>query len=442
MKPYVIFGADKGKGKKLDDMTKITERINEITDEIAGMRKGIVNKAITMEVYANSCPDLTLIDLPGITKVPLKGSDHGDDIEEVTKSMARAYCADEMTIILCVIQANMDLSTSDALQMARKLDPQGERTLGVLTKVDLMDRGTDALKILQNEEIPLRYGYVAVKGRSNQDIKAGMTIKEGLQLEREFFERHPVYKNVDNPRETLGVDALTYKLTNILNKHIKKNLPTIVQVIKEKMEACDSRLNQLGMPLPIASEAKMQIIWSMINEYVTTYNNAIKGKYSKMDHAKKDNEEEPVGAVMRRSFYELFNNITQGKKDLSSYVDDKAIEQAFINFEGNAFPGFPSFGGFLSLIHPFIDKLYEPVSEIVDNVYYNMENASKKLISMIFSSYPTLEEIVSELSGKILQNQRDISKRMSQNVLDAERGYIFTSDTDYVVKFGTILPVD
>ena len=439
MKPYVIFGVDKAKGLKLEDMSQINDRINKITDDVAGVKKGIVNKAITMEVYSTSCPDLTLIDLPGITKVPLKGSDHGDDIEEVTKNMARSYCSDEMTIILCVIQANMDLSTSDALQMARKLDPNGERTLGVITKIDLMDRGTDAMKILSNDEIPLRYGYVAVKGRSQQDIKGGMSITDGLKAERQWFRQHPVYSKIDNPQENLGAEALTFKLTTILNKHIKKNLPSIVSAIREKMEQCDTRLNQLGMPLPIATEAKMNIIWSMINNYVTSYSNAIKGKYNKV--ATIAEEGEPISASMRRSFYDLFTNFYKEKKDLSSYLDDKQIEQAFINYEGNAFPGFPSFGGFLSLIHPFVDKLYEPVSEIVDNIYYSLENASKKIISTIFNAYPTLEDIVVDLSGKILQKQRDTAKKMSQNILDSERGYIFTSDLDYVIKFGGILPV-
>lgn len=439
MKPYVIFGEDKASGFKSDNMDKITDRINTITDKIAGVRKGIVNTPITMEVFASSCPDLTLIDLPGITKVPLKGSDHGEDIEEVTKNMAISYCADELTIILCVVQANADLAISDALKIARKLDPNGERTIGVLTKVDLMDKGINAIKILQNEEVPLRYGYVAVKGRSSHDIKGGMTIGDGLEREKEFFMKHPDYSQLEDSEDCLGTSALTRKLTLILNKHIKKNLPSIVSAIKEKMEGCESRLNQLGMPLPIGTEAKMQIIWGMINEYVTTYSNAIKGKYSKI--ARVQSDDEPISASMRKSFYELFGDITRGKKDLTYYIDDKQIEQAFINYEGNAFPGFPSAGGFLSLIHPFIDKLYEPVSEIVDSVYYNLENTAKKLIQVIFTSYPTLEEIVTDLSGKILTQQRDIAKKMSQNILDSERGYIFTSDQDYVVKFGKMLPV-
>lgn len=84
--------------------------------------------------------------------------------------MASRYCRDARTIILCVIPANADLTTSDGLQMARELDPKGIRTIGVITKIDLMDRGTDARRILENKEVPLRLGYIAVKNRGQHAI--------------------------------------------------------------------------------------------------------------------------------------------------------------------------------------------------------------------------------------------------------------------------------
>lgn len=80
--------------------------------------------------------------------------------------MAKRYCEDPSTIILCVVAANADMSTSDALLMAKKLDPNGIRTIGVLTKIDIMDQGTNALKMLRGEEVNLSYGYVGVKLRS------------------------------------------------------------------------------------------------------------------------------------------------------------------------------------------------------------------------------------------------------------------------------------
>jgi len=115
---------------------------------VAGNSKGIVDQPIVVNIYSQTCPDLTLIDLPGITRIPLPGQN--ENIEKVTKEMAARYARDPRTIILAVVPANQDISTSDGLQMAMDLDPKGLRTIGVITKLDIMDRGTDARKVLMN----------------------------------------------------------------------------------------------------------------------------------------------------------------------------------------------------------------------------------------------------------------------------------------------------
>lgn len=80
--------------------------------------------------------------------------------------MCRKYCEDERTIILTVIPANQDLSTQLSLKLAREWDKEGIRTIGVITKIDIMGEGSDASRILLNEEIKLRLGYIGVKNRS------------------------------------------------------------------------------------------------------------------------------------------------------------------------------------------------------------------------------------------------------------------------------------
>lgn len=125
-----------------------------------------MDKPIVLTIYSPTCPDLTLIDLPGITRIPLSGSDQPLDIEKITRAMAHRYVSDPRTIILTVIPANADISTSDALQMARDLDPKGIRTVGVITKIDIMDKGTNAKRMLLGQEVPLRLGYVGIKNRS------------------------------------------------------------------------------------------------------------------------------------------------------------------------------------------------------------------------------------------------------------------------------------
>ena len=115
-KPYAIFN-DEIPGKKFTNFSEVRDAINELTDKVCGNSKGIVDKPIVLNVYSHTCPDLTLVDLPGITRIAIHGQ--AQDIEKVTKAMAHRYVSDPRTIILCVVPANADMTTSDGLQMAR-----------------------------------------------------------------------------------------------------------------------------------------------------------------------------------------------------------------------------------------------------------------------------------------------------------------------------------
>lgn len=163
-KPYGIF--ELSKKEKIEDFKAIRAKIQEYTDKDAGTRKGIINKPIILTIYSHNLPDLSLVDLPGITKLPIKGSDHPDNIEEITTGLVANYIQDPRTIILCAVQANIDISTSDAIKVAQKYDRNGERTICALTKADLIDQGHDFRNILHNEEVVLKYGYIAIKNRS------------------------------------------------------------------------------------------------------------------------------------------------------------------------------------------------------------------------------------------------------------------------------------
>ena len=200
-KPWARF--DEVKDQKFTDFNKVRETIEKLTDDVCAGEKNIVDKPIVLNVYSPTCPDLTLIDLPGITRVPV--GKQPKNIEEITKNMAKRYCQDPLTIILCVIAANADIATSDGLKMAKELDKEGKRTLGVLTKLDIMDKGTDAKKVLLNQEIPLKLGYIAVKNRSKQDLIDKISMEETQKKERDFFKNHPIYKHL--PQSCFGNDV-------------------------------------------------------------------------------------------------------------------------------------------------------------------------------------------------------------------------------------------
>lgn len=117
-KPWAVF-PEEIPGQKFGDFEEVRKAIDGLTDKVCGKSKGIIDKPIVLQVFSHTCPDLTLIDLPGITRIPLAGSDQGENIEKVTKDMCRRYMSDSRTIILCVVPANADMTTSDGLQMAR-----------------------------------------------------------------------------------------------------------------------------------------------------------------------------------------------------------------------------------------------------------------------------------------------------------------------------------
>lgn len=99
--------------QKFTNFKEVKASIEFLTDKVCGKTKDIKDVPIVLSVYSPTCPDLTLIDLPGITRIPIDGQ--AQDIEKVTKTMCRNYVTDERTIILCVLPANMDMTISDGL---------------------------------------------------------------------------------------------------------------------------------------------------------------------------------------------------------------------------------------------------------------------------------------------------------------------------------------
>ena len=120
--------------------------------------------------------------------------------------------------------------------------------MGVITKIDIMDRGTNAKRMLSGQDVPLRLGYVGVKNRSQADINENMSVKDAIEREKLYFATHPVYSTM--PQNMLGTDLLTSKLTKVMFTHIKHNLPEITKEIKEKLREVEERLRDLGPPLP------------------------------------------------------------------------------------------------------------------------------------------------------------------------------------------------
>lgn len=436
--PWAVF--EELKDKKFTNFVEVRKTIEELTDKTAGEKKGIVNQPIVLTIYSYTCPDLTLIDLPGITRIPLKGSDQPANIEEITIGMAKHYCADERTIILCVIPANIDLTTSEALKYAQDWDKHQIRTVGVITKLDIMDSGTNAKKALTNQEVFLKLGYVGVKNRSQQDIINKAGVQSGLDSEKEWFANHSIYRTL--PKDCYGTDTLTLKLSRIMYAHIRTALPDIIKEVDEKLKSVEERLKDLGPSLPVNASQRMQLMWSMVNTFINSFRNKITGKFDmKSMKQKVDKEKSSLsgGAKIKSVFFDLYKEYA-GDYKVTNLFQDKDIERAIILHEGDDLSGFPTVEVFYYLIQPEIEKLKEPALNCLLDVYYYLEEMAHTIINKTFARFPSIIGELMAIIQQIMGEERDKTRHIVESLIEIQIGYMFTNDADYNGKRTDIIP--
>jgi len=187
----------------------------------------VSREPLILRVHSKSVLNLTLVDLPGLTKVPV--GDQPQNISEQIRTMVLEVIHKPNCIILAVSAANQDIANSDGLQIAREVDPDGHRTVGVLTKLDLMDHGTDAREVLGGKVYPLRHGYIAVVNRSQRDIDSKLPMREALKAEQTFFAKHHAYSAIAHEQ---GIHFLSRRLNQILENHIRLHMPEISKKVK------------------------------------------------------------------------------------------------------------------------------------------------------------------------------------------------------------------
>ena len=207
--------------KQFYDFDEVRNEIVSQTERETGTGVCVTDKPINLKIYSPNVVNLTLIDLPGITRNPV--GDQPRNIEEILRNMVVRFIREPSCIIMAVTAANTDLALSDAIQLAKEYDPTGERTIGVITKVDIMDRGTDASEIFEGRVIPLKLGYVGVINRSQSDIDTRKDMHRQWEDERRFFQTYyPQYS------DRMGTQYLRERLNELLVSHISASLPEII----------------------------------------------------------------------------------------------------------------------------------------------------------------------------------------------------------------------
>ncbi|KFW86811.1 Interferon-induced GTP-binding protein Mx, partial [Manacus vitellinus] len=261
----------------LQSPSEVERAIRQAQDVVAGPRGAISAELISLEVRSPDVPDLTLIDLPGIARVAV--GDQPKDIGEQIKILLKRIIGCKETINLVVVPCNVDIATTEALKMAQEVDPSGERTLGILTKPDLVDRGTEEsiIRIMQNMVIPLKKGYMIVKCRGQQDIHNKVTLASAIQQERNFFASHR-YFSVLMEEGKATIPHLSVKLTNELVNHIIKTLPTLESQIRETLQKTLQDLQRYKRGTPKTESEKLIFLTDLIKLFNQDISRTMRGE--------------------------------------------------------------------------------------------------------------------------------------------------------------------
>ncbi|XP_021205297.2 dynamin isoform X2 [Bombyx mandarina] len=409
------------KGKKFTDFNEVRGEIEAETDRVTGSNKGISPVPINLRVYSPNVLNLTLIDLPGLTKVPI--GDQPIDIEQQIKGMIFQFIRRESCLILAVTPANTDLANSDALKLAKEVDPQGLRTIGVITKLDLMDEGTDARDVLENKLLPLRRGYIGVVNRSQKDIDGRKDIAAALAAERKFFLSHPSYRHL---ADRLGTPYLQRVLNQQLTNHIRDTLPSLRDKLQKQLLTLEKDVDQYKHFRPDDPSIKTKAMLQMIQTLQTDFERTIEGSGS----AQINTNELSGGAKINRLFHERFP-FEIVKMEFDEKELRREIAFAIRNIHGIRVGLFTPDMAFEAIVKKQIGRLKEPCLKCVDLVVQELSNVVR-ICTERMSRYPRLREETERIIMSHVRSREQMCKDQLVLLIDCELAYMNTNHEDFI----------
>uniref|UniRef100_A0A8C1UJR7 Dynamin-type G domain-containing protein n=1 Tax=Cyprinus carpio TaxID=7962 RepID=A0A8C1UJR7_CYPCA len=346
------------------DPSLVEKHVEEAQNELAGKGVKICDDLVTLEVRSADVCDLTLIDLPGIARVPVQGQPQ--DIGNQIKRLIMKFIEKPETINMVVVPCNTDIATTEALKMAQEVDPEGVRTFAILTKPDLIDRGTEKniLAVVQNKVIPLRKGYVMVKCRGQQQIDEKVSLVAATQIERDFFQNHNFFRPLlDENKAT--IKCLAIKLTQDLVSHIKKSLPKLDEQIKKQLWEVRNELKKCedGPPQDLKGAKQFLIKSLSLGELIIKENLF----------------------VQLRSEFKKWNDGLNDTK--TSFDSSTELSQ---NYRGRELPGFSNYRIFEMILQDRVAKLKEPAIKSLNSIKDIILKQFTDVSHQCFQNFPVL----------------------------------------------------
>ncbi|KAG8391944.1 hypothetical protein BUALT_Bualt01G0239700 [Buddleja alternifolia] len=393
--------------KRFTDFAAVRKEISDETDRETGHSRQISTVPIYLSIYSPYVVNLTLVDLPGLTKVAVDGQP--ESVVMDIENMVRSYIEKPNCIILAISPANQDLATSDAIKISREVDPKGERTFGVLTKIDLMDKGTDAVDILEGKAYRLQFPWIGVVNRSQQDINKNVDMIAARHREREYFAQTPEYKHLGH---RMGSEYLGKVLSKHLESVIKSRIPGLQSLISKTIIELESELSRLGKPIATDAGGKLYMIMEICRIFDGIFKEHLDGVRPGGDKIYNVFDNQLPAALKRLQFdkHLAMENVRKLITEADGYQPHLIAPEQ----------------GYRRLIETALISIKGPAEAAVDAVHALLKELVHKSISetVELKQYPSLRVEVNGAAVESLDRMKEESKKATLQLVEMECSYL------------------
>nr|ACF75866.1 Mx1 protein [Oplegnathus fasciatus] len=412
---------------EIKNPANVEKKIKEAQDKMAGVGVGISDDLISLEIASPDVPDLTLIDLPGITRVAVKGQP--ENIGDQIKILIQKFIKKQETISLVVVPCNVDIATTEALKMAQEVDPDGERTLGILTKPDLVDKGTEEtmVRIVHNEVIPLKKGYTIVRCRGQQEITEKVSLTEAIEKENVFFKDHACFQILyDEGYAT--VPKLAEKLTLELVHHIQSSLPRLEDQIERKLKKTHAELDGCGNGPPSDTIERLGFLIDRVTAFTHDVISLTAGEQLK--HGDGFN----IFSTLRNQFA-AWKGIIDNSEITLNWNIGREVAQYERKYRGRELPGFINYKTFEDMVKEQIQLLEEPAVLKLKEVAEFVKQELFKVAQSSLVGFPNLIKTAKMKIEAIKKERETVAESMLRTQFKMEL-IVYTQDSTYSKKLG------
>jgi interferon-induced GTP-binding protein Mx1 len=386
---------------------ELGEKITSLTEVLLLARGGGATfeseHSIVIQLDAPNVPDLTVIDLPGIVRTQVVGQ--GSTVIADVNNLLDRYLKQERTIILAVIPSNVDIATVDILERANNADPEGVRTIGVLTKPDTIGEGNEeeVMHVVLGLRKPLKLGYLMVKNRSQKQIDEGLTLMDARSLETTFFSAHPQFGSAN--ASYFGVENLMSRLTSVLVQRIQEGLPAMRKEISDLREKTHLELSELGKPPPTEPTEIRQALHALSQDVHSIIGEAEQGNYTNVIFVA---DKLRMMARIRRADgpQETFRKSVLGLKPTAEW-EVTSLRASIAGMRGRELPGFLNWKVVSMLIKTAVIKWKEPALGLLQDTKLIVEEVCDEIVDAIVPQYRMLAASMKQIVSTIVDERAE-----------------------------------